>query len=1251
MSVVEVFDAAVDVPEAEREAFLQRACGGDETLLRKVKALLKAHNRPSHFLDRPSARERPEGGRVAPIGEKAGDQIGRYNLLQQIGEGGWGVVFMAEQREPVRRRVALKIVKPGMDTKSVVARFEAERQALALMDHPNIAHVLDAGTTDHGRPYFVMELVQGIKMTDYCDHNNLPTAARLELFLQVCDAAQHAHQKGIIHRDLKPSNILVTTSPEGKPLPKVIDFGIAKATAGVRLTDKSLFTAFDMLIGTPAYMSPEQAAMTNVEVDTRTDIYSLGVLLYELLTGTTPFDTQELLKVGLDELRRVIREQDPLRPSTRLSTMAKADLTPIARCRKAEAPKLIRAVRGDLDWIVMMALEKDRARRYQTANGLALDIQRYLANETILARPPSRLYKLQKAVLRNKILFTGIGVFGVLVVLSLIVVSLSFAKERRSAVKSQQATKFLEEMLNGVGPSFALGRDTSVVRQILDQTDERLGKEMTNQPEIRAELGTMIGRLYRQIGNFDKAEEMERAALAVRRERFGPESHEAAATLNELGLALLSTHKLSEAQAVDGEALAIRRHLFGNENADTATSMNDLSAVYREEGKLAEAEPMAREALEIRRKLFGDEHLDVADSRRNLSIILGDEGKWAESEALAREVLATRRKLLPSEHPWLASALDDVAWAAGARGNLDEAEKLEREALAMRRKLLPENHPDVAESLYLVGDRMRQRGNVNEAIPILNSALSIQRKLLGEDNPAVLYTLNSMGSALEQQRNWSELETVRREALGVWRRRSGGEDPQTLNALENLGTALEAEGKWSEAESVRREALVTWRKCAREDDKETLFKLRRLGFTLEGQGKWPEAEILWRESLGLWRKRAGEEDKETLYTLEKLVSALGTEGKWTEAETIRREALTACRRSAGDQDPKTLYALRRLGLTLEEAGKWAEAETLWRESLPMWRKRGGVDEKEAMYTLRKLGIALEAEGKWTDAEAVHREALAVSRKKEGNEGQEALADLERLVHVLLKEKNLGEAEQLLGQVLTPALASRPSSVNLLIERVDVLGRQRRWREATGDAELLLQIQPTDHYNYHRLAGLLAITHDHPAYEQICQRLLTNFANPTDPYVAERMVQDCLLLPHSRVDLESLDKLADVAVTVGKSEGATPYFQACKAMANYRRGHFPEAIEWAEEATKSSLIEAQAKAYAVAAMAHWQLGQKDAARAALAEGDKLEPNLLPANARGDIGESWVAWLFARVSLDEATALIQYGSTMDNNSIRP
>ncbi len=375
------------------------------------------------------------------VSEKPGDRIGRYKLLQQIGEGGCGLVYLAEQEQPVRRRVALKVIKAGMDTRQVLARFEAERQALALMDHPNIARVLDAGATENGRPFFVMDLVKGIPITRYCDENRLDTQQRLALFIQVCQAVQHAHQKGIIHRDIKPSNILVADH-DGVPVPKVIDFGLAKATNDQQLTDKTLFTAFEQFIGTPAYMSPEQARLSGLDIDTRTDIYSLGVLLYELLTGKTPFESQQLVKAGLDEIRRIIREDEPPRPSTRLSTLDAEEQTQVARCRQSEPPKLIHLVRGDLDWIVMRCLEKERTRRYEAANSLADDVQRHLKSEPVAARPPSNLYRFQKLVQRHTWTIAASGAVALALATGLGIAIWMFFKE---AEARQQATRAMSK--------------------------------------------------------------------------------------------------------------------------------------------------------------------------------------------------------------------------------------------------------------------------------------------------------------------------------------------------------------------------------------------------------------------------------------------------------------------------------------------------------------------------------------------------------------------------------------------------------------------------------------------------------------------------------------------------------------------------------------------------------------------------------------------------------------------------------------
>ena len=440
-----IFAEALRLPVEERAGYVASLTEGNPELRRRIEALLGSYE-AGEFLEAAAEPElRATLAVNVPVTEKPGGFIGRYKLLQQIGEGGCGVVYMAEQAEPVRRRVALKIIKLGMDTKSVIARFEAERQALAMMDHPNIAKVFDAGATETGRPYFVMELVRGLKITEYCDEAKLSTRARLDLFIEVCQAIQHAHQKGIIHRDIKPSNILVTVN-DGVAVPKVIDFGIAKATSGQQLTDKTLFTAFEQFIGTPAYMSPEQAVLTSLDIDTRSDIYALGVLLYELLTGKTPFDAKELLAIGLDEIRRTIREKEPQRPSTRVSALPGQDSSTMAQRRGLDAPKLVSELRGDLDWIVMKALEKDRSRRYETASCLAMDVQRHLNFEPVIACPPGKWYRLQKTVRRNKVVFVA----GALVFLSLAggfgVSTWMFLKEREArtrAVAAEQAERKL----------------------------------------------------------------------------------------------------------------------------------------------------------------------------------------------------------------------------------------------------------------------------------------------------------------------------------------------------------------------------------------------------------------------------------------------------------------------------------------------------------------------------------------------------------------------------------------------------------------------------------------------------------------------------------------------------------------------------------------------------------------------------------------------------------------------------------------
>jgi serine/threonine protein kinase/Tfp pilus assembly protein PilF len=1006
---IAVFTEAVGLPPGERGAYLDSACAGDLALRGRVEVLLEAHGKAGDFLDVPA---RGEGAGAAP--EQPGDRIGHYKLLEQIGEGGCGVVFMAEQLEPVRRLVALKVIKPGMDSKSVIARFEAERQALALMDHPGIAKVFDAGTTESGRPFFVMELVRGVKITDYCDQHSLTTGARLELFVQVCHAVQHAHQKGIIHRDLKPSNILVTTTEEGTPLPKVIDFGIAKATTGQRLTDKTLFTAFELLIGTPAYMSPEQAELTSVDVDTRSDVYSLGVLLYELLTGTTPFDTQELLKAGLDEVRRVIRSEEPVRPSARLSTMLAADLTTVSQHRRAEPPKLIRELRGDLDWIVMKALEKDRTRRYPTANGLAADIEHFRASEGISARPPSTLYRLRKLAARNKLLFAGISGIVLSLIAGLSVAMWLLEKERRAhrdadiaraqaevdkrqaqteADKSRQVTRFFEEMLNSVGPSVAMGRDATILREVLDRTAQRIKADLKAQPEVEAELRYAMGIVYQDIGAHEQSVDMLGRSLELRRGFLPADSPVVADTSSRLATALLYRAKADEAEIHARAALAIWQARGESDTLGTCGSKETLGMVLWKKDELEPAEALMREALALRRQFQDPGHEDAIITLNNLGNVIFTAKRFAEAEKIYREALELWKKRFGPEHPSVALALNNLASACVDQGKSTEAAEYFSQAVAMRRKLLGENHPSYAASLDSLADVHRLTGNHADAETLYRKALDLERKQLGSGHPDVRRTLNN------------------------------------------------------------------------------------------------------------------------------------------------------------------------------------------------------------------------------------------------------------LVTVLIAQNKSAEIEALFHDLLTPEFVRDPGSVPLLVERAESLARRGRWKDAAADAAQALAHEPDDHQRYHMLAPLLVAGGDMETYRDLCGRIAARFAGTTNCFVADRMAKDCLIVPLSGFDPAAVSTLADKAVTLGHKEAALPFFQTCKALAEYRTGKFQNAVDWAERALKSSFRHAQAEAGAVQAMALFKLEQHEAARAALARCADIVERKLPPPGSSDIGADWRDWIICRTLLNEARALL--GVTIPEN----
>jgi len=770
-----IFAEAVEKTGAKRTDFLQQACGTDAGLRREVEAFLQAAEQAGDFLgsSAPDAQAAIASTPPRPVHEQPDTVIDRYKLLEQIGEGGFGRVFMAEQEFPVHRRVALKIIKLGMDTKQVIARFETEQQALAMMDHPNIAKILDAGSTSAGQPYFVMELVKGVPITAYCDQNHLNTRERLDLFIPVCQAVQHAHQKGIIHRDLKPNNILVAVE-DGRPIPKVIDFGIAKAMEG-RLTDKSLFTGSDQMIGTPAYMSPEQAELSELDVDTRSDVYSLGVLLYELLTGTTPFDSKVLRHAAYDEIRRVIREEEPQRPSARVGTLG-AELATIAAQRRAKPAALIQSIRGELDWIVMKCLEKDRVRRYDAANSLAQDVERYLSDDVVVARPPSKLYRLRKLVKRNRLAVLAVVAVALSVLVALVVSTGSFLNEREAhrqadvlrnnaemqAAKSRQVSQFLEDMLDGVGPSVAMGTDTTMLREILDKTALRVSTDLTNQPAVAAELQATIARIYNELGEYVKAEQMARHAVAIDQNQAGDDNPAVAGLLDTLAASLGEQGRYVEAERIIREALAIRQKPARTETMEIAQSLRKLGTFLMLQGKLTEAEAVYRQALAMQQKLAGAENPDAALSLEGIGSVLDDQGKSLEAEAAYRQVLAIQKKVLGDQHPDMDIPLDNLARLLVAEGKFAEGETIAREALTLQRKLLGPHHPHELRSLWILNQALQHQGKSAEAEDGAWEILMLERER-PSNQTMVTAALNNLSGVLSQEGKEAQASLLRKE--------------------------------------------------------------------------------------------------------------------------------------------------------------------------------------------------------------------------------------------------------------------------------------------------------------------------------------------------------------------------------------------------------------------------------------------------------------------------------------------------------
>jgi serine/threonine protein kinase/tetratricopeptide (TPR) repeat protein len=939
----------------------------------------------------------------AEISEAPGTVIGPYRLLQQIGEGGFGVVFMAEQISPVRRMVALKVIKPGMDTRQVIARFESERQALALMDHPNVAKVLDAGATASGRPYFVMELVKGVPITEFCDRNHLRPDQRLNLFLDACRAIQHAHQKGVIHRDIKPNNVMVTLH-DGIPVVKVIDFGLAKATAQ-QLTKRTLFTAYGEMLGTPVYMSPEQAEMSGLDIDTRTDVYSLGVLLYELLTGTTPLKLERLRRAAYAEMQRIIREEEPPRPSARLSSLG-GSATILAGNRGLDVKHLVKVLIGDLDWIVMKSLEKDRNRRYDTPGNFAEDIDRYLRHEEIVARPPSKVYKLRKFVQRNRgVVLTTIVVAVALVAGTAIATwqALRAKRAEATAVASAAAEKTAredaqareaetKEVLNFVEKKIfaaarpkdqdgGLGYDVKLA-DALKSSLPFVEKSFPKQPLVEARLRMTLGQSFLFLGDFPSAAQQGEAARALYTQFRGFDAPDTLTSMLKLANAYEALGRHAEALKLREDTLALHRAKLGPDHADTLTCMTNLANTYGYLGRLQEAYKLREETLTLSKAKLGPDHPITLLSMNNLAYSYLDFGRNADALKLREETLSHRKAKLGPDHPDTLRSMQDLAASYRLAGRNADALKLHEQTLPIQKDKLGADHPDTLMGMHLLGLCYHDLGRYAEAVKLQEETLALRKAKLGPDHPAVLASIDALANTYGDLGRYADEFKMRTEEVALFKAKFGARHPDTLSSMHNLADCYRELRRCGDAAKLFEDVLAVRKVVLPRNHPDTLRNMADLAVCYHDLGRNDEALKLQLEAIALRKSTLGPDHPDTLSSMIEVANCYDSLGRNAEALKLREGALELHRVKMGTAHPQTLTCMNDLASSYDQLGRLTDALKLREKTLALRKANLGPDHPDTLITMWGLAKSLVAVNRGSEALPFIDECLKRAAGKE-----------------------------------------------------------------------------------------------------------------------------------------------------------------------------------------------------------------------------------------------------------------------------